>query len=228
MGMMMKAPTNEAYGELQGAYDFYNIRLFKAQLPNCLITLQRKNKRVHGYFWQNKFKKKSGLITDELAMNPMHFRNRTIEDVLATFVHEMVHVWQHHQGKAGRGKYHNREWGAKMKEVGLYPSNTARVGGKETGDQMMHYIIRKGNFERCTEELLAKGFDLSWGEGDLKIIKTDEPGIAIEPLIKEKDKSNRDRYNCPKCDDRAWGKPTLKLICGKCQVNFTKYNASKE
>lgn len=28
--------------------------------------------------------------------------------------------------------------------------------------------------------------------------------------------SNRQKYVCASCSDAAWGKPTLKLICGKC------------
>jgi hypothetical protein len=31
-----------------------------------------------------------------------------------------------------------------MKTVGLYPSNSGMIGGKETGQQMQHYIIPDG------------------------------------------------------------------------------------
>jgi len=30
----------------------------------------------------------------------------------------MVHDWQKEFGKPGRGRYHNREWAEKMKEIG--------------------------------------------------------------------------------------------------------------
>lgn len=40
------------------------------------------------------------------------------EQVFQTLVHEMVHHWQHHEGKPGK-KIHNREWHAKATAVGL-------------------------------------------------------------------------------------------------------------
>jgi hypothetical protein len=51
--------------------------------------------------------------------------------VLSTLVHEQAHLWQHHFGKPGRGRYHNREWAAKMVEIGLIPSATGEPGGKQ-------------------------------------------------------------------------------------------------
>ena len=59
-------------------------------------------------------------------------------------MHEMVHVWQHAHGKPGARGYHNKEWAAKMKAIGLQPSSTGMVGGKETGQRMMDYIIPGG------------------------------------------------------------------------------------
>ena len=44
----MSTPTEQAYSELQHAYDVFNTRLFAGQLPPCLITMQRKN-RTYGY-----------------------------------------------------------------------------------------------------------------------------------------------------------------------------------
>jgi hypothetical protein len=58
----------------------------------------------------------------------------------------MVQVWQHNRGTAPKRGYHNKEWAAKMKTVGLYPSNSGMVGGRETGQQMTHYIIPHGVF----------------------------------------------------------------------------------
>ncbi|WP_057463942.1 hypothetical protein [Pseudovibrio sp. POLY-S9] len=44
----MTTPTQEAYEELQGAFDHYNRDLFAYVLPPCLITMQRE-KRTYGY-----------------------------------------------------------------------------------------------------------------------------------------------------------------------------------
>src|SRR6266852_3158095 len=43
----MSTPTEQAYTELQHAYDFFNTRLFDGHLPPCLITMQRKCHLTH-------------------------------------------------------------------------------------------------------------------------------------------------------------------------------------
>src|SRR5713101_5984859 len=75
-------PTEQAYTELQHAYDFFNTRLFDGQLPPCLITMQRKN-RTYGYFSGNRWNNLAGDVTDEIAMNPAHFATRTPEAVVS-------------------------------------------------------------------------------------------------------------------------------------------------
>lgn len=211
-----RKPTNEAMGELQTAYDFFNRELFGAELPQVLLTLQRKSARVHGYFSPERFSDPHEQRTDELAMNPMHFHNQDMLDALATLAHEMVHVWQAHLGKPGRSRYHNKEWGSKMKDVGLYPSNSGAPGGKETGDQMTHYVIAGGRFERSVQKLLGQGFRLSWGEPGAQA-----KGEGVTPgQPTPKDKSNRVRFFCPSCSLKAWAKPKAPLMCGICQVNL--------
>jgi hypothetical protein len=218
----MDTPTKEAYNELQAAYDFFNSKLFADELPPCLITLQRKNKRVLGHFAPNRFEKQEGARADELAMNPMHFRSSSLDDVLSTLVHEMAHVWQHHCGKPGRGGYHNKEWGSKMKAIGLYPSNTGKPGGKETGDQMMDYIIDDGPFQKALGALVKKGFAITWAEWMPEPTNHDENDGEEIPIASPPDKSNRVKYRCPSCASNAWGKPNLLLVCGKCRVDFVR------
>ncbi|WP_395009085.1 SprT-like domain-containing protein [Undibacterium sp.] len=217
-------PTEETYTELQLAYDFFNRKLFNSQLPDCLLTLQRKNAKIYGYFSPNRFKDAHSVLADELAMNPIHFHSRKVESVLSTLVHEQVHVWQQHFGKPGRGKYHNKEWANKMKSIGLQPSKTGKPGGKETGDQMTHYVIDGGLFQEYCNQLLRQGFILSWAE-DVKVTAS-EPGVDLNgddvSLVEKKDKSNRLKYSCKKCKINAWGKPDLKIICGNCRTEFVR------
>jgi hypothetical protein len=130
-------PTKRAYGDLNSAYDFFNRHLFGGALPRCLITMQRTNK-AYGYFAGDRFGAlDGGEIADEIALNPSHFASRGTERVLSTLVHEMVHLWQHHRGSPSRNAYHNKEWAAKMREVGLVPSSTGKPGGKETGNRCL-------------------------------------------------------------------------------------------
>src|SRR4051794_2203132 len=124
-------PTRETYDPLQLAYENLSRALFDNVLPNCLITLQR-SKKSFGYFCGDRFGRADGTVTDEIALNPSYFRDRPQEAVLSTLAHEMVHLWQHHFGKPGRGRYHNAEWAEKMKSIGLQPTSTGKDGGAET------------------------------------------------------------------------------------------------
>lgn len=215
------APTEEAYKELRSAYRYFNAELFDDALPECLITLQRKDRRSLGYFSPDRFEKISGEVTDEIAMNPMHFASIGQVEVLQTLVHEMCHLWQKHFGVRSRAGYHNKEWGAKMKAVGLQPSSTGRPGGKETGQRMSDYVIKGGAFERVTAALLEGGFQVSWHDA----LRWSEPsangegetGEGDEPI---KDRSNRVKYSCAECGLNAWGKLGLPLMCGRCKVDL--------
>jgi predicted SprT family Zn-dependent metalloprotease len=156
-------PTQEAYTELQDAYDFFNARLFDSQLPECLITLQRE-KRSFGHFQPTSFVRRStGETTDEISMNPRFFATRSIRDTLSTLVHEMVHLWQAHSGQdKSRKGYHNKEWSDQMERIGLMPSNTGQPGGKKVGEKMSHYIIAGGLFDIACNGLITEAFQLSW------------------------------------------------------------------
>ena len=142
-------------------------------------------------------------------MNPSHFKSRTDEQSLSTLAHEMAHLWQHHFGKPSRAGYHNKEWAEKMHMVGLVPSDTGQPGGKETGQQMTHYIAPGGPFQLAFADLDAEGFDALyvelWGDADAR--------------KKRKAKSaSKTRYTCPSCGLHAWAKPGARLMCGECEI----------
>ena len=159
--MKVMTPTQKTYGTLDDAYRFFNERLFDGQLPACLITMQR-SRKAYGYFAGSRFGSRDGSeITDEIALNPMHFRERTTEQSLSTLVHEMTDPReQHHFGKPSRGGYHNKQWASMMRAIGLVASDTGAPGGKETGQRISHYIEPDGKFATtCAELLKQRTFD---------------------------------------------------------------------
>jgi hypothetical protein len=87
-------PTTISAAEFQLAYDHFNAKLFDAQLPQCLITLQRTSNCM-GYFSHKRFVSDQGT-TDEIAMNPEFFAGNPMQETLQTQVHEMTHLWQYH------------------------------------------------------------------------------------------------------------------------------------
>jgi hypothetical protein len=214
-------PTQETYAQLQEAYDYLNRHLVENKLPNCLITLQR-HKGTYGYFAPKRFGRKDGQRTDEIALNPQHFREGT-EEILSTLAHEMVHMWQHHFGKPGRGRYHNSKWAAKMRHIGLHPSDTGKEGGKQTGDSVSHYIVAGGPFARAVKKLLDGGFEITWAE-----VKARERSSSGDGAGQDGDGSSlsgkRTKFTCPQCDLNAWAKAGAELLCGKDSIKMEPAN----
>ena len=196
------AITPIEYSGLQEAFDHFNGALFEGSLPDVFITYQRKA-HSFGYFAADRF---SGRIdkagNHELALNPDGFINQTDQQVCQTLVHEMTHVWQHVHGKPAARGYHNKEWSAKMKSIGLQPSSTGMVGGKETGQKMMDYIIPDGPFTQTYAKLATTGWKLN-------LQSAHRPGAKGGTNSKTK-------FTCSSCGQNAWGKLDLAILCMNC------------
>ncbi|QDV81276.1 SprT-like domain-containing protein [Planctomycetes bacterium TBK1r] len=199
-------PTRENYAELQRAWDYFNQRLFGKELPTCMITLQRFHKSA-GYFVPGGWHDDSGIISDEISLNPAyltpHLEQGDLKQPLSTLVHEQCHQWQHHYGerKSLRG-YHNREWARKMELVGLVASRTGKPGGKKTGYGISHYIEDGGRFEVACQALLEKGFTISWRDNWNRVPK----GVK------------KTHYKCPACGTSCWARPRWAFTCGICNA----------
>lgn len=241
-------PTVETYAELQLAYDTFNRRLFDNQLPECLITLQRE-KRTYGYFSAERFGNRQGDTVDEIALNPTYFAVVPLVEIMQTLAHEQCHLWQHHRGSPGRGRYHNGEWADKMESIGLMPSSTGQPGGKRTGDAVADYAIEGGLFLQVCRELLTQDYKISWYDrfATPEVVKAGQSSFGlsldlpasgasipatsgIKLAITSADtptpagagnKSNRSKYTCS-CDISVWGKPGLNINCGECAQAFVE------
>lgn len=237
-------PTSESYNELQLAFDHLNLNLFNAELPKCLITYQR-IKNSYGYHSGNRWTNKEGFRSDEIAMNPTYFATRTIKETLGTLGHEMVHLWQEHFGKPGRGRYHNKEWAEKMKSIGLHPENIENPK-RETGDRVHHYIVENGLFEKIVEDYVKSGFTISWLDrmieespeyqnnsefeneeiaNNKEIVKSKKENDNIHGITK-KSGGQRVRYDCPNKHYSVWGKKEIDPKCGKCDEYMIVYDKS--
>lgn len=155
------------------------------------MTLRRKNK-AYGYFAGGRFGSKDGAeITDEQS--------------LSTLAHEMAH----HFGKPSRAGYHNKEWATKMHEIGLHPSDTGQLGGKEIGQSCSHYIVAGGRYARVFADLVAQSnftalYVELWDDADARKAKS----------------ASKTRYTCPSCELNAWAKPGVRLVCGECDESM--------
>ena len=155
------SPTQDLYGKLQQACDFFNQTLFDGKLPACMLTVQRKEKTC-GYFSANRWMNLASGQVHEIAINPAYFARHPLIHLFQTIVHEQCHLWQHEYGQPSQTGYHNHEWANKMEVIGLMPSSTGAPGGKRIGQKMADYPIAGGRFEMQCMALIESGYIFSW------------------------------------------------------------------
>ncbi|GAA5483993.1 SprT-like domain-containing protein [Haloferula sargassicola] len=226
------------YVTLSDCYDAFNERLFGGQLRGCVLTFEDRGQHF-GYFREGGFVGHDGERRDEICLNPQFFLASSGDlELLQTLVHEQVHQWQYQFGTPSRRTYHNREWANKMLAVGLVPSTTGKPGGNMVGQKMADYPQEGGPFLRIAEEVLADKQLIRWYKEGAVIRRAQEYAAApveeVPPMVAAVAASmpaqaatgeapahpvaapSKVSYRCPECSARAWGKPGLSLICGKC------------
>jgi hypothetical protein len=196
------AITPAEYSGLQDAYDHFNRELFDGALVDVFITYQRKAHSL-GFFGADRF---AGRLVEtgqhELALNPDGFVGKTDREICSTLVHEQAHIWQYGNGTAPARGYHDKEWAAMMKAIGLQPSSTGMPGGRETGQRMGHYVISGGRFDHAFAALAATNWRLN-------LESAHRPGEQRKPNSKVK-------FTCPVCGQNVWGKPNTQALCLFC------------
>jgi len=178
----------------------------------------QRHKGAYGYFSGEQFASLADPqeVTDEIALNPSHFATQKPMKILSTLAHEMVHLWQHHYGKPPRKGYHDRQWAAKMREIGLIPTATGEEGGKETGQKMSHLIEENGRFASAVSKLLIE---------HPAILYSDR---SENDTARKKKAASKTKYTCPTCGLNAWAKPDAPLVCGNCQEPMQAENVEGE
>jgi len=89
------------------------------------------------------------------------------------------------------------------KEIGLQPSKTGMVGGKQTGQSVDHYIVPRGAYAKAYAKLKANGLKLRWQS-------------APQSEEEKTKNASKTKFTCHKCKQNAWAKPDASLICGNC------------
>ncbi len=212
-------PTLEQFRKYQAAYDYFNKSLFGGELQPCLLVFRegkrKANSIVVGHFAPFRWWR-GPLHCHEISLNPEAL-NRELCETMSTLVHEMAHQWQQDHGTPPRGGYHDRQWAAKMVEIGLIPSDCGGPGGRQTGQRMSHYIQEGGGFDEALKAM-PETVRLPWVTGHQLTIVRGKP----EDADKEEKTRNKVKYHCPDCKTKVWGKPDLHIICGDCDARFAE------
>ena len=184
------------------AFNHFNAALFDGKLPPVVITLIRK-KNSAGYFHADQWQSNGGdAKLHQINMSPNCF-DSDLKKVLSTLAHEQAHLWQEVYGEPSRNGYHNKQWAAKMHDIGLTPDN---FKGGETGQKVSHHIKAGGPFCKAADQLIkAQGWD--------KL-------PFVSPLQPPKQSKGRAKYTCPGCNTSVWGKPGLNIECSDCNSTY--------
>ncbi|MGI8509966.1 MAG: SprT-like domain-containing protein [Gemmatimonadaceae bacterium] len=96
---------------LATAHGEYNTALFGGDLKDVHIRISRRMKNRLGHYMAA-----GNGLSAEIAISRKHIERDPWDDVLHTFVHEMVHQWQAENGHA---LDHGRSFRRKAREVGI-------------------------------------------------------------------------------------------------------------
>lgn len=234
--MQIKELTISQFKALQNSYKYFNKTLFNNQLPDVLLNLSRKGKAagfMAPYRWreiENEAAKEEDR-THEISINPVILSLGNIE-VYSTLVHEMVHVWQYHEG-TNKPNYHNKDFANKMKAVGLQPSSTGKPGGKETGRSMSDYPIEGGVFLKALDKMpkncrlfltsiesdYVKGIQIHTGQKEGESTEGQKGKLEAVKQPSKRPRKNKVKFTCS-CGNNIWGKPLTRAICPDCNTGF--------
>jgi predicted SprT family Zn-dependent metalloprotease len=199
--------TRIFYDNLQTTYDYFNEKLFENELPQAMITLQRKT-GVYGYHKKNAFTNSKNENINEIALNPDFFFNRSINEILSTLVHEQVHLLCDYRNYVSRKGHHSKQWCQLMKDIGLQAVSCKN--GEDCNDggaKMTHRILDGDLFDIACKKLLETiTFDLT---------------NIMEIKEKKEKKTTKFIYVCPECNEEVTCKRNdKKIICGDCSVEM--------
>ncbi|SDU42531.1 SprT-like domain-containing protein [Stappia sp. ES.058] len=220
-------PAVEVPQEFITIFDEFNSAFWDGALSDCIFTYTHQT-RILGYYSPKSLVRSSGERCAKIALNPVHLALLHPISATSILAHEMAHHWRHTLGpvdsKGNRGSvgYHDKAWGDEMKRIGLFPSNTGCPGGKETGQQVMHYIIPDGPFDQLATRLFESGMRFNWHEAiDAEPANSFDKanpfatGRSRKTKVPKK-KQTRAKFTCSVCGLNAWAKPQAALTCTTC------------
>ena len=189
---------NRVAGYLNKMFDQLNVEFFESALTKPTITIQS-TPRMYGHFslredtWLSKL---GG--THELNIGAGTLA-RPIEDVAATLLHEMCHLYCYENGIKDTSRnytYHNKRFKATAESHGLVVAHHDKYGWTITspGDDLLDFV-------------------LSAGLTDILISRNEYSGISA--TLK---KSSSRKYICPCCRNSVRATKIVNIACLDCQI----------
>lgn len=193
----------EVVKTLEDLFNQFNEHLFEGELEAPVISISPDTTRgAYGWCTTQKIWKSSDEEYYEINICAEHL-NRSIKEVCATLIHEMVHLYNIHNGvkdTSANGRYHNRKFKETAEARGLVIEKQGNIGWSKTSlsEELAMWI---------DENVEIKGFDL-----------------ARAPKAKAaRTKSKYKYYTCPCCGVKFYTVHEINAICEDCGEKFIQY-----
>lgn len=203
--------------ELQRIFKFFNDRLFDGTLQQPVILVQTNGKHKHALGWCTTKKvwsdRKNENSFYEITMCA-EYLNRSIEQLVATLIHEMVHLYnlQNEIKDVSRGgTYHNKKFKEIAESKGLIISYDKRIGWSLTQLQ---------DSTKAMIQELKPAKDLFNLARTSPFVRTDNDGEDEDGEVTEKPKSSMRKYVCPDCGTIIRATKDVNVLCGDCKIPF--------
>ena len=206
--------TSRTAGYLEKIFRALNNDWFGGELEEPIITIQS-TPRAYGHVTVSKIWKSRGDERRHELNIGAETLERPIENVVATMMHEAVHLYNlaHGVQDCSRGNtYHNKHFRDEAERRGLVIEHHPTYGWTitEPSEELIDYIIKQGWTEirmnrggGYTPPASTGGKAGSSGAGD-----TDTPATPK--------RSSTRKYVCPCCGNSVRATKAVNLICGDC------------
>lgn len=198
--------------ELYRIFSLLNEKFFDKKLEEPIILIQSKRKMTLGScsvnrVWEHKETDKSPKKY-EITISAEHL-NRTIEEIVATLLHEMIHLYcsvTDIKETSNNHVYHNKKFKIEAEKRGLIISHAESIGWSIT------------TLQDSTKDLI-KTFKV-----DETVFEYYRKSLSFSSLPKTPiEKTPRNKYIC-KCGTKLSSKKELNITCGDCNSPFDKVN----
>ena len=193
---------------LEDAYGVFNREYFNGELPMVMITIQSSLK-AYGHCTTKKIWASGSDRYYELNLSA-EYLSRPIENVLATLVHEMVHIYCMETGikdTSNNGRYHNKRFKteAEMRDLKIAYAPTIGWSVTEPTEVFIRNVKTWGLYDACENYRLGA-------------LQTD----SSEGTDKPRKKTSTRKYYCPVCGNSVRATKDVNILCMDCNVQMIK------
>lgn len=208
---------NRVAGYLNKIFKLINAEYFNNELEMPVITIQSTLKAFGHVTTSKVWTTDKGTASYELNIGA-DYLSRPIENVVATLIHESVHLYAMQNGiqdTSNRGIYHNKRFKALAEERGLHIDRHERYGWTITSptDETIRFCLDNDLQEiRITRNTLLTFTPVGTGKAG-----NGSDDTTAKPTIK---KGNSIKWVCPCCGAIVRSTRVLNIVCGDCDVKF--------